>query len=50
MTYTADIKVYKNLLTRLEYRHDNADSKGAFDGATAQNQDTIGASLIYLFG
>ena len=50
MTYTADFKVYKNLLTRLEYRHDNADSKTAFDGGTAQNQDTVGASFIYLFG
>jgi len=56
MTYTADFKIYKNLLTRLEYRHDHGNSnasrglRGPFDGATRKNQDTVGASLIYLFG
>ncbi len=56
MSYTADIKVYKNLLTRLEYRHDHSDKgnrtnpTGAFDGATENNQDTAGVSMIYLFG
>ncbi len=54
MTYTADFKVYKNLLTRLEYRHDYGNSnqvqRGPFDNATQRNQDTVGASLIYLFG
>jgi len=56
MTYTADFKVYKNLLTRLEYRHDYGDSnrsrgfRGPFDGATRRDQDTVGASFVYLFG
>lgn len=50
MTYTADIKVYQNLLTRLEYRHDAADSNATFDNSTQNTQDTVGASLIYLFG
>ncbi len=54
MTYTADFKVYKNLLTRLEYRHDYGNSnqvqRGPFDTATSRNQDTVGASFIYLFG
>lgn len=57
MTYTADIKVYKNLLARIEYRHDHAESgldvggvPGPFDNSTENNQSTIGASLIYLFG
>lgn len=54
MTYTADLRVYKNLLTRLEYRHDHGNSNGAqrgpFDNATSKSQDTVGASLIYLFG
>lgn len=50
MTYTADIKVYQNLLTRLEYRHDHADSSATFDRGTENHQDTIGASVIYLFG
>ena len=50
MTYTADIKVYQNLLTRLEYRHDHAQSSTAFDTGTANTQDTVQASFIYLFG
>lgn len=50
MTYTADFKVYTNLLTRLEYRHDHADTRTAFDTGTENSQDTVGASLIYLFG
>ena len=49
MTYTADIKVYKNLLTRLEYRHDAGSTSVAFDNGTANNQDTVGVSMIYLF-
>ena len=55
MTYTADVKVYKNLLTRLEYRHDYGNSNrtrgnsGPFDGASRRDQDTAGVSLVYLF-
>ena len=48
MTYGADYKVYDNLLTRLEYRHDHANTKG-FDATTNNTQDTAMASLIYLF-
>ena len=54
MTYTADIKVYKNLLTRLEYRHDHSNTNNlgvkSFDTGTENNQDTVGISMIYLFG
>ncbi len=50
MTYTADIKVYQNLLTRLEYRRDQAKSATAFDTGSANSQDTVQASFIYLFG
>ncbi len=55
MTYTADVKVYKNLLTRFEYRHDYGNSnrtrgnRGPFDGASRRDQDTAGVSLVYLF-
>ena len=55
MTYTADVKVYENLLTRLEYRHDhsntnNAGVKAFGQGGTQNNQDTVGVSMIYMFG
>jgi hypothetical protein len=60
MTYTADIQLYDNLLTRLEYRHDHANSDTTFDAnstsaaagtlGTSNHQTTIGASMIYLFG
>ncbi|OGW88172.1 MAG: hypothetical protein A3A73_02830 [Omnitrophica bacterium RIFCSPLOWO2_01_FULL_50_24] len=49
MTYTADVKTYENLLTRLEYRHDFSVDKN-FDSATSDDQGTLGVSLIYLFG
>ncbi len=48
LTYTTDIKIYRNLLTRLEYRHDFADGK-AFQDQNKKNQDTAGASMIYVF-
>ena len=50
MTYNADFKLYKNLLTRLEYRHDHAVSSTAFDTGSENTQDTAQASFIYLFG
>lgn len=50
MTYTLDYKVYEHLLTRLEYRHDAGNSSRIFDQGTENTQDTIGASMIYLFG
>ncbi|OGX03266.1 MAG: hypothetical protein A3G87_04915 [Omnitrophica bacterium RIFCSPLOWO2_12_FULL_50_11] len=48
-TYTADMKVYENLLARLEYRHDGSVDKN-FDSSTSDDQDTVGLSLIYLLG
>lgn len=59
MTYTADIKLAKNLLTRLEYRYDQSsesvfdlgnpvDASGFVIGAS-QSQSTFGAELIYTF-
>lgn len=48
-TYTADMKLYENLLTRLEYRHDGSNNK-VFDSSTSDDQDTLGLSLIYMFG
>jgi hypothetical protein len=49
MTYTADIAFYENLLTRLEWRHDHADTDLAYDSATTNHQDTLGLSMIYSF-
>lgn len=56
MTYTADVKLTKNLLTRLEYRYDQSQAQifdlsnniAGGDGA-AQNQHTLGAEMIYAF-
>jgi hypothetical protein len=50
MTYTADIQMYDNLLTRLEYRHDQSNAEDNFDGGTSGHQTTVSASMIYLFG
>lgn len=59
MTYTLEYKAFQNLITRLEYRHDQSRTNrlrvGTFDidsvaGGTENSQDTVGASLIYLFG
>ncbi|MBI4358487.1 MAG: porin [Candidatus Omnitrophica bacterium] len=59
MTYTLEYKAFENLITRLEYRHDHANSNNlgpkTFDidsvaGGTENNQDTVGVSFIYLFG
>lgn len=65
MTYTIDYKVWENLLARFEYRHDQVSNSndlfvysstpgtpgiGFFDNSTDDTQDTIGASLIYMFG
>ncbi len=49
MTYTADFKVYQNLLTRLEYRYDHSSKKTSFDSGTSDSQATLGLSLIYSF-
>jgi len=63
MTYTADYKLANNLLTRLEYRYDQASdnlydlsnglsaglSGSATNVAANQSQHTIGAEMIYVF-
>ena len=45
-TYTTEYKIYDNLISRLEYRYDWADTK-IFDGESYQS--TISAQLIYNF-
>jgi len=45
-TYTAEYKLYDNLISRLEYRYDWADT-GIFDSESSQS--TISAQLIYNF-
>ncbi len=56
MTYTLDFKIAKNLITRLEYRFDQAQDQifdlsnniAGGDGAR-QNQQTFGTEMIYMF-
>lgn len=62
MTYTADIKLAKNLITRLEWRYDWATdpifdlSNGKGNGSNetyvgaSNSQHTLGAEVIYVFG
>lgn len=50
MSYTFDMKLTPNLLTRLEYRHDDADTRAAFGGGTQAGQNTVGIWTIYNFG
>ena len=45
-TYTTEYKLYNNLITRLEYRYDWADTT-LFQGESSQQ--TLGAQLIYSF-
>ena len=45
-TYTAEYKLYENLITRLEYRLDQSDGT-VFSGESSQN--TLSAQLIYNF-
>jgi hypothetical protein len=49
-TITAEIRPFKNLITRLEYRYD-ASSKDIFskNGLTADCQNTIAVEAIYVF-
>lgn len=49
-TLTAEVRPFKNLITRLEYRYD-ASSKDIFseNGLTSKSQNTIAAEAIYLF-
>ena len=51
-TATAQYKIWKGLVGRVEYRHDQANEKVfkvTSAGATAKNQDTISVSLYYSF-
>ena len=49
-TFTLELKPYKDLITRLEYRHDGSSSKiFTANQKSADTQDTIGLEAIYLF-
>lgn len=49
-TITNEFKVYKNLITRLEYRYDKASGQVyTKDKLTANNQGTVSADVIYRF-
>lgn len=49
-TFTLELKPYKELITRLEYRHDEASSSIFTDNqASVDTQDTIGLQVIYPF-
>ncbi len=50
LTLTNEFKVYKDLITRLEYRHDHASDNVFADGGSTSNvQDTVSAEVIYPF-
>jgi hypothetical protein len=50
LTLTNEFKVYKDLITRLEYRHDHASDAVFNAGSSADNtQDTISVEVIYPF-
>lgn len=49
-TFTLEVKPYKDLTTRLEYRHDEASSKiFTSNQKSVDTQDTIGLEMIYAF-
>lgn len=49
-TFTLELKPYKDLITRLEFRHDKASSKiFSNNQKSVDTQDTIGLEAIYLF-
>lgn len=49
-TLTNEFKVYKDLITRLEYRHDHASDAVFSAGSSVDNtQDTLSLELIYPF-
>lgn len=49
-TLTLELRPYKDLITRLEYRHDESSSPTYTDNQkAASHQDTIGIEAIYLF-
>jgi hypothetical protein len=47
-TVTLQYKVWRGLVGRLEYRHDEAD-EAVFSGGTREGQDTVAISLYYSF-
>jgi len=49
-TITAELRPFKNIITRLEYRYDSS-SKDIFtkNGETSDHQNTIAAEAIYMF-
>ncbi len=50
LTLTNEFRMYKDLITRLEYRHDHASDAVSNAGSSTDNtQDTIGLELIYPF-
>ena len=49
-TLTLELRPYKDLITRLEYRHDESSSPIFTDNQSAtSHQDTIGLEMIYAF-
>ena len=49
-TFTLEVKPYKDLTTRLEYRHDESSSKiFTANQKAVDTQDTIGLEMIYAF-
>ena len=49
-TFTLELRPYKDLITRLEYRRDESSSKIFTDGQkSVDNQDTIALEAIYSF-
>ena len=50
LTLTNEFKIYKDLITRLEYRHDHANNAVFAAGSSTDNtQDTLSAEVIYPF-
>lgn len=49
-TLTLELRPYRDLITRLEYRHDESSSKiFTSNQKSADHQDTIGLEMIYVF-
>ena len=47
-TLTLQYRIWRGLVGRLEYRHDEADEP-VFSGGTRESQDTVTVSLYYSF-
>jgi hypothetical protein len=47
-TLTLQYRIWRGLVGRLEYRHDEADEP-VFSGSTRESQDTVAVSLYYAF-